>query len=56
VSTEPGAAHSARKDLAKELAYTGDMSDSASMNNWLHKQVMTTLAANGGAVPEDLKH
>ena len=47
---------SARKDLAKELAYTGDMSDSASMNNWLHKQVMTKLAANGGAVPEDLKH
>ena len=47
---------SARKDLAKELAYTGDMSDSASMNNWLHKQVMTKLAASGGKVPEDLKH
>ena len=47
---------SARKDLAKELAYTGDMSDSANMNVWLHKQVMTKLAANGGKVPEDLKH
>jgi hypothetical protein len=32
------------------------MSDSASMNIWLHKQVMTKLAANGGKVPEDLKH
>jgi hypothetical protein len=46
----------ARKDLAKELAYTGDVNDSASMNIWLHKQVMTKLAANGGKVPEDLKH
>jgi Domain of unknown function (DUF3597) len=46
----------ARKELAKELAYTGDMNDSASMNIWLHKQVMTKLADNGGKVPEDLKH
>jgi hypothetical protein len=46
----------ARKELAKELAYTGDMNDSATMNVWLHKQVMTKLAANGGKVPEDLKH
>src|SRR5215218_10311852 len=46
----------ARKDLAKELAYTGDTNDSASMNIWLHKQVMSKLAANGGKVPEDLKH
>jgi hypothetical protein len=46
----------ARKELAKELGYTGDMNDSASMNVWLHKQVMTKLAANGGKVPEDLKH
>jgi hypothetical protein len=47
---------SARKELAKELGYTGDMNDSASMNIWLHKQVMAKLAANGGKVPEDLKH
>ena len=47
---------SARKELAKELGYTGDMNDSASMNIWLHKQVMTKLAANGGKVPDDLKH
>jgi hypothetical protein len=46
----------ARKDLAKELGYTGDTNDSASMNIWLHKQVMTKLAANGGKLPPDLKH
>ena len=46
---------SARKDLAKELGYTGDTNDSASMNIWLHKQVMTKLAQNGGKVPDDLK-
>jgi len=44
-----------RKELAKELNYTGDMNDSATMNVWLHKQVMTKLAANGGKVPDDLK-
>jgi hypothetical protein len=48
---------SARKELAKELNYTGDMNDSASMNIWLHKQVMQKLADNGGKVPGDLlKH
>jgi len=46
----------ARKDLAKELGYTGDSNDSASMNIWLHKQVMTKLAANGGVLPPDLKN
>jgi hypothetical protein len=45
----------ARKELAKELGYTGDMSDSASMNIWLHKQVMAKLAASGGKVPDDLR-
>jgi hypothetical protein len=44
-----------RKELAKELGYTGDMNDSAKMNIWLHKQVMQKLAANGGKVPDDLK-
>jgi hypothetical protein len=47
---------SARKDLAKELGYTGDSSDSASMNIWLHKQVMAKLAANGGKLPPEIKH
>lgn len=46
---------SARKELAQELGYGGDMGDSASMNIWLHKQVMTKLAENGGKVPDDLK-
>ncbi len=46
--------HAARKQLAKELHYTGDMDDSASMNIWLHKQVMQKLAENGGKVPADL--
>ncbi len=46
----------ARKDLAKELGYTGDSNDSASMNIWLHKQVMAKLAANGGKLPADIKH
>jgi hypothetical protein len=46
---------SARKELAKELGYTGDTNDSATMNVWLHKQVMTKLAAHGGKMPADLK-
>ncbi|WBL75329.1 DUF3597 domain-containing protein [Bradyrhizobium xenonodulans] len=46
----------ARKDLAKELGYSGDMNDSASMNVWLHKQVMSKLAANGGKLPPEIKH
>ncbi|MCR6673938.1 DUF3597 domain-containing protein [Devosia ginsengisoli] len=44
----------ARKQLADELGYTGDKSDSAAMNIWLHKQVLAKLAANGGKVPESL--
>jgi hypothetical protein len=44
-----------RQELAKELGYKGDMNDSASMNIWLHKQVMTKLAENGGKVPDSLK-
>jgi hypothetical protein len=44
-----------RKALAAELNYSGDTNDSASMNIWLHKQVMTKLAQNGGKVPADLQ-
>ena len=47
---------SARKELAKELNYTGDTNDSAGMNIWLHKQVIAKIAANGGTVPADLRH
>jgi Domain of unknown function (DUF3597) len=46
--------YGARKELAKELGYTGDMNDSASMNIWLHQQVMKKLAENGGKVPSEL--
>lgn len=44
-----------RQELAKELDYSGDTHDTATMNVWLHKQVMQKLAANGGKVPDDLK-
>ena len=44
-----------RKELAQELDYKGDTGDSASMNIWLHRQVMNRLAANGGKVPADLR-
>jgi len=44
-----------RKQLAAELGYKGDPNDSASMNIWLHKQVMEKLAENGGQVPASLR-
>jgi len=44
----------ARKQLAQELNYTGDPNDSASMNVWLHKQVLIKIAENGGKVPKEL--
>jgi hypothetical protein len=45
----------ARKALADELHYTGNKNDTATMNIWLHKQVMQKLADNGGKVPDDLR-
>src|SRR3954451_24861171 len=45
---------SARKELAKDLHYTGDMNDSATMNVWLHKEVLRKLSENGGKVPQEL--
>jgi Domain of unknown function (DUF3597) len=45
----------ARKELADELHYSGDKNDSATMNIWLHKQVMVKLAENGGKVPDELR-
>lgn len=44
----------ARKELAKDLDYTGDEGDSATMNVWLHKAVLKKLADNGGQVPSEL--
>jgi hypothetical protein len=46
----------ARKKLAEELHYTGNVRDTAAMNMWLHKQVMTKLAENGGTLPKDVLH
>ena len=43
-----------RKELADELGYTGDKSDSAAMNIWLHKQVIQKIRDNGGQLPSDL--
>jgi hypothetical protein len=45
-----------RKELAKELGYSGDTKDSAAMNIWLHQQVLRKMADNGGKVPQDLLH
>ena len=44
-----------RTAVGAELHYTGDTNDSATMNIWLHRQVMNKLAANGGKVPADLR-
>jgi hypothetical protein len=44
----------ARKELADDLHYTGDKNDSATMNTWLHKEVLKKLAENGGKVPQEL--
>jgi len=46
----------ARKELATDLNYTGELDGSAAMNIWLHKEVMKKLAENGGKVPQDLLH
>jgi hypothetical protein len=44
----------ARKALATEMHFSGDQGDSASMNIWLHEQIIAKLAANGGKMPADL--
>jgi len=47
--------YSHRKELARELECPDDlMGDSAKMNIWLHKTVLTKLSQNGGNVPADL--
>lgn len=43
-----------RKELARELGYTGATDGSAEMNIWLHKATMKQLAANGGKVPQSM--
>jgi hypothetical protein len=39
-----------RKELASELGYTGDTSDTAAMNIWLHQQVIARIRADGGQI------
>jgi Domain of unknown function (DUF3597) len=44
-----------RKQLATELGCPAQlMGDSAQMNIWLHKAVLTKIAANGGVIPPEL--
>ena len=43
-----------RKDLAHELGYAGSTEDSATMNMWLHKEVIKKISENGGKVPPEL--
>lgn len=43
-----------RKELAKELGYTGALDGSAEMNLWLHKETLRQLAAHGGKVPAEM--
>lgn len=45
---------SARRELAEELGYQGDVKDSAKMNIWLHREMLQRIAANGGQLPADL--
>ena len=45
-----------RRKLAEELGYPGSKEDLGAMNIWLHAEIMTKLAADGGVVPDDWKH
>jgi hypothetical protein len=46
----------ARKDLANELGIHAGADGSAEENIALHKAVMDKLAANGGVIPDDMRH
>jgi len=39
-----------RRELADELGYTGDKSDTAAMNMWLHQKVLERIRADGGQI------
>lgn len=41
----------ARKALAVELGYDGDLDGSGAMNLWLHREVMERVAARGISIP-----
>jgi hypothetical protein len=45
----------ARKELADELGAPQSLADgSAEMNQWLHKEVLRRVAANGGNIPKHM--
>ena len=44
-----------RRQLARELGFSGDVEDTVAMNIWLHKAIMQKLAENGGKVPDELR-
>jgi hypothetical protein len=47
--------YDARKELATELGCPANlMGDSAKMNMWLHKTVLSKIAENGGNIPKEL--
>ena len=46
--------YESRKALAQEMGRS-DYSGSAEDNLWLHRRVMSEVAANGGKVPADLR-
>lgn len=39
-----------RRELAEELGYTGDTSDTAAMNVWLHRKVLERIRQDGGQI------
>jgi hypothetical protein len=43
-----------RRELAFDVGYGDDLSDSAQANMWLHKYIMRRLAETGGVVPPEL--
>ena len=43
-----------RRELARELGYSGSPEDTATRTVWLHKRVMEELRKNGGKVPASL--
>lgn len=44
----------ARRDLARELGYPGNIQSTGAMNVWLHREIMRRVAENGGKVPSEL--
>lgn len=43
-----------RVQLAIELGFNGQLADNENMNQWLHREIVLRVAANGGAAPDEL--